>query len=441
MNSKYSKRIVTKNGPFRGFSIRGFQFSTIQHPMQKWKILVLCTTPLSISFYLFDTRKNTLKAISIHGKNRYSLDPSLPRLESHVLLKGTKTNTVIVIGATVDQKPDFLYGVIDAVKHRWTLLHIIAGGATVARMGMRKGIYALLRHYFPSQYFWHTKAAIVHRSHAENWIILVNTGLRGNNRDKTKTIVSIYELDETEYPNTRIARIPLEIDLEQYRYLMIQIPTVFRKFEEKDEEAIVFLFVLCGYSRPSVSIFEFSIVIRTCDDVNRSILYSMQKNPQHWIGDLFNEKANLKSRQLQLLLRQAEFAMTVGSDSRFLVIFCTTIIDPHNIFSPRCSKIVYYDRHFCHWNIADYILPQEGRERNFYTMMNGNKYAFIFNKVNEKMWQMRKVEIDASINWKLERVIWIGYHKNSSCYFAQLSKDIVFYMLQFLRNDLLWKVE
>ena len=435
MNANDLKRIVVNRGlfPSKLHRLALERFCMIQHPVFQWKILVLCSELLSMTFYIFDTRTNVLKSLSIHNKKRYLWDPSLPLLNNHVLLRGTKQNTVIVIGTTPTNC--FFYGVIDAAKHRWRLIKIMNRAPTAT---ISNWTYSGFPHYFALEYFGYTTVAIVHRPHAENWIILVNTGLDDMNKDKTITMVSIYELEgETEYPNTCIGFITLEIDLQQHKYLMIQIPSIFRKFEEKDEEAVILLFFAFDRSRESMSIFELSILVRTCDDVNRSILYSMQKNPKHWIGDLFDEAANSKSRQLQCLLCQPRFATTVGRDSRYLVVFCTTTIEPQSVWSPRCGKIVYYDRHSCHWNVVDYIFPQKEGVLYSYTM-DGNKCAYIFNKVNEKMWQMRKVEIDASINWKLERVIWIGYHKNYNCYFAKLAKDIVFYMLQFLRNDLLW---
>ena len=45
-----------------------------------------------------------------------------------------------------------------------------------------------------------------------------------------------------------------------------------------------------------------------------------------------------------------------------------------------------------------------------------------------------------TIEWKLERIIWIGYYKNDQnnhdnhqCLLAKLPKDVVLYMLMFLR--------
>lgn len=104
----------------------------------------------------------------------------------------------------------------------------------------------------------------------------------------------------------------------------------------------------------------------------------------------------------------------------------------------------------CKWTILKHILLPHGitysssvlktsfKCGKFVQIMGGLKKGTT--TVPQKTNCNWKIIIDSSILWKQERIVWIAYYKNNRnhlCLINKLSKDIIFALLTFLRDDMI----
>ena len=158
--------------------------------------------------------------------------------------------------------------------------------------------------------------------------------------------------------------------------------------------------------------------------------------------------------------RLSHFHYVFLSSNERLVIFYR--VCEHNPFKDY-SKVMYFDRYLSRWTKLNYIFPNACHPRfDSLTLMsniNDGNYnhqsisnvVYLFNG-NEKNGH-KNIKINLlnilPLEWEQERIIWIGYYKNihtnhkfnklkaciwkNICHVSKLPKDIVWYLLHFLR--------
>lgn len=92
------------------------------------------------------------------------------------------------------------------------------------------------------------------------------------------------------------------------------------------------------------------------------------------------------------------------------------------------------------WEVSKYILPDGYRDH--FAVFNQNTGAMhifaIMNQTTDIIHHW-KINVHSPIEWKIERLIWIGYYQNSQndkCLIKQLPKDIIKTMLSFLIDSM-----
>ena len=173
---------------------------------------------------------------------------------------------------------------------------------------------------------------------------------------------------------------------------------------------------------------------------------------QKWINGIKNNNALRDYFEIQEKWHKSIGFSYNFIDKRYLIII--GCFDSYSIFN---QSILYFDTKKCINNgykcdITKLKLtckPSSGNnETALITKTDGTKRLYIFcskfKKYNSNTYNDQilfndncNVEISWGIDWKQERLIWIGFHKekDSSCFIGDLPKDIVWKILLFLRND------
>lgn len=129
-------------------------------------------------------------------------------------------------------------------------------------------------------------------------------------------------------------------------------------------------------------------------------------------------------------------------DLRYLVLIGGT--HTHSLVNTsHCisNKMIVYDFNTQQWYISKYQLPRELLSASCLSkcvLMKKNQEIYILGKNEKKLNVIYNFKITTKvIPWRIERVIWIGWNKNvhnSLCLLVWLTKDIIQYILQFVRN-------
>ena len=102
------------------------------------------------------------------------------------------------------------------------------------------------------------------------------------------------------------------------------------------------------------------------------------------------------------------------------------------------NKIVAFHFETRKWSVLDIILPVQFDKERFLTLQLKNKVLIAQKKPISNgtcmFWQLQ-LNLCACVKWEIERLVWLGYLKNSDnamCLFDSLPKDIILYILQML---------
>ena len=167
---------------------------------------------------------------------------------------------------------------------------------------------------------------------------------------------------------------------------------------------------------------------------NDDVMYRVTCNPKQWVGNLlFRKQSNLL---INKLYNKEILHSCLVCNGRFFVVIVRNQITPDNIK----HEIIYYDRKMLKWNVAGLgmSLPQGNYDSAFSftsscllrTDTESKKLQELYLMAsNEKEYgKCFKILLSESIDWKIERLLWIAFYKNEnneSCLIQLLPKDIL----------------
>ena len=120
------------------------------------------------------------------------------------------------------------------------------------------------------------------------------------------------------------------------------------------------------------------------------------------------------------------------------------------------DRIIFFDFIKCQWYVVAVRLPTLIGNKNAFVMSKNEMFIDIFGydrNVNDRYNGSLRIDnrrrdrvcsnihyrlcISTNIDWKLQRIVWIGFYKNdaaqkNACYIALLPKDVVKYVLSFV---------
>ena len=113
----------------------------------------------------------------------------------------------------------------------------------------------------------------------------------------------------------------------------------------------------------------------------------------------------------------------------------------HNQDYPS-DKIIVYDYWVQKWFECKYRLPIKMINHKSFVFENGQKLYLIGDIDNKQVEFVFKIRASIA-EWKIQRLIWIGFFKNENnnlCLLTRVPKDLIVYMLRFLRGRSLFSV-
>ena len=197
---------------------------------------------------------------------------------------------------------------------------------------------------------------------------------------------------------------------------------------------------------------------KTCNNTNiNDDFIKIEYNPPQWIKNISVKNIkNVTDKYKQELYLEQKF-MSFSYHwlySRYLIIIGGEI-PAHMFQTPMISNLIFcFDSQTTQWKILKDKLPKgiaghccvlcPKSKQKMYIL--GGNYVNLYDEevTNNIMYQWK---FDNSIEWEMERVVWIGVLKNSItnedrdntadklCFLCVLPKDIVQYLLVFLKND------
>ena len=148
--------------------------------------------------------------------------------------------------------------------------------------------------------------------------------------------------------------------------------------------------------------------------------------------------------------------------SRYLIIIGASHMDTHGIMH-RTDQIMCFDCVRKHWHISEpgysYKIPNLIAGHASLLLHEKNElYMYIFGKdcqgldvllpINTQKLICWKLSFLKKLDWKIERLIWIGYYKNNcnsqninvtACKLPMLGKDVVLHILSFIKRQFLFE--
>ena len=97
--------------------------------------------------------------------------------------------------------------------------------------------------------------------------------------------------------------------------------------------------------------------------------------------------------------------------------------------------VLYWKQLYCNRNVLQKYNDVCDYASSIITCNNNNNcQIYLLNDENVTI--CRQIKLDGNIDWKIERILWIGFHKNinKKCFISWLPKQILYHILHFLRS-------
>ena len=461
--------------PSLPFGNKGHDLAILEHPSRDDELIIAVTESKQYlsAFYTLNTSTNRFTKFIIdysipllNGTNcskwDFIIKPMAKLNPKLIMLRGTKPNCAIIFGvsnaAHLPGSCYSFYGVLDTISMQFERIYVNsnfdAHYSSFDNSQLNSLDIAKKCHLFDMRYRlhgWGMQASIY-----KEWLFL-------SGGTDCYTTLSIFLLDKkTQYPQlvqlirlkkayTRHNMIVLSDDDDDHDHDEKQDIDVTKKDKDKDHSTRVNVILFGGFHKRFIDSFckvnikidsKVSIKVKNKEKIDKDLItVNIINNPKEWIGNIDDKDLKLKFES-KWYYGGYEFIC----NNEYLLLFGGSIIDSQ-------YRFIYYDMKKCQWKLSTLSMLVQTKHKTLkaalFSRFGGDSvvvkkkcqgkrrdreciYAFGTN------YHSFKILTNIDIEWKQERIIWIGFYKNETndtCLIKQLPKDVLVKILKWLSND------